>query len=44
MSLKAELEIWANALKAYDEEDFEQALSLFSVTTTTFLDLSSHSS
>jgi neutrophil factor 2 len=31
MSLKAELETWASALKAYDEEDFEQALSLFSV-------------
>lgn len=29
MSLKAELEIWANALKAYDEEDFEKALELF---------------
>lgn len=29
MSLKAELEIWAAALKAYDEEDFETALSKF---------------
>jgi hypothetical protein len=31
MSLKAELETWASALKAYDEEDFEKALDLFSV-------------
>lgn len=31
MSLKAELEIWANALKAYDGEDLEKALELFSV-------------
>jgi len=31
MSLKAELETWAAALKAYDEEDFNQALELFSV-------------
>ncbi|KAH8115417.1 hypothetical protein DFH11DRAFT_1543505 [Phellopilus nigrolimitatus] len=30
MSLKAELETWATALKAYDEEDFEKALDLFS--------------
>lgn len=30
MSLKAELETWAAALKAYDEEDFEKALELFS--------------
>ncbi|EJD07981.1 uncharacterized protein FOMMEDRAFT_101396 [Fomitiporia mediterranea MF3/22] len=30
MSLKAELETWASALKAYDEEDFEKALDLFS--------------
>jgi len=30
MSLKAELENWAAALKAYDEEDFEQSLELFS--------------
>jgi tetratricopeptide (TPR) repeat protein len=29
MSLKAELETWAAALKAYDEEDFEKALDLF---------------
>ncbi|TCD60071.1 hypothetical protein EIP91_010777 [Steccherinum ochraceum] len=29
MSLKAELEIWAAALKAYDEEDFETALQKF---------------
>jgi hypothetical protein len=31
MSLKAELETWAAALKAYDEEDFEQSLELFLV-------------
>jgi hypothetical protein len=31
MSLKAELETWASALKAYDEEDLEKALDLFSV-------------
>lgn len=31
MSLKAELETWAAALKAYDEEQFEQALDLFQV-------------
>lgn len=30
MSLKAELETWAAALKAYDEQDFEKALELFS--------------
>ena len=30
MSLKAELETWAAALKAYDEEDFEKSLQLFS--------------
>lgn len=30
MSLKAELETWAAALKAYDEEDFEKALEFFS--------------
>ncbi|KAI0301582.1 hypothetical protein B0F90DRAFT_1810094 [Multifurca ochricompacta] len=30
MSLKAELEAWAAALKAYDEEDFEGSLELFS--------------
>lgn len=30
MSLKAELEIWASALKAYDEEDFDKSLDLFS--------------
>jgi tetratricopeptide (TPR) repeat protein len=33
MSLKAELETWAAALKAYDEQDFEKALDLFSVRT-----------
>ena len=31
MSLKAELESWAAALKAYDEEDFEQSLEIFAV-------------
>lgn len=31
MSLKAELQTWAAALKAYDEEDFEKSLDLFSV-------------
>ena len=31
MSLKAELEVWASALKAYDEEDFEKSLETFSV-------------
>lgn len=31
MSLKAELETWAAALKAYDEEDFEKSLDLFQV-------------
>jgi len=31
MSLKAELESWAAALKAYDEEDFELSLEIFSV-------------
>jgi len=30
MSLKAELEIWAGALKAYDEEDFDRSLDMFS--------------
>jgi len=30
MSLKAELEIWAGALKAYDEEDFDKSLDMFS--------------
>ncbi|KIM78245.1 hypothetical protein PILCRDRAFT_824726 [Piloderma croceum F 1598] len=29
MSLKAELETWASALKAYDEENLEKALNLF---------------
>lgn len=29
MSLKAELEAWSGALKAYDEDDFDQALALF---------------
>jgi hypothetical protein len=31
MSLKAELETWAAALKAYDENDYEKSLDLFSV-------------
>lgn len=31
MSLKAELETWAAALKAYDEQDFEKSLDMFSV-------------
>lgn len=31
MSLKAELETWAAALKAYDEEEFEKSLDLFTV-------------
>lgn len=31
LSLKAELETWAAALKAYDEQDFDKALDLFSV-------------
>ncbi|KAI0262591.1 hypothetical protein BC834DRAFT_971957 [Gloeopeniophorella convolvens] len=30
MSLKAELETWAAALQAYDEEDFEKSLDMFS--------------
>ncbi|KAI1787818.1 hypothetical protein LXA43DRAFT_1027631 [Ganoderma leucocontextum] len=30
MSLKAELETWAAALTAYDQEDFEKSLELFS--------------
>ena len=31
MSLKAELETWASALKAYDDEDLDKALNLFGV-------------
>jgi hypothetical protein len=31
MSLKAELDIWASALQAYDEQDFQKSLALFSV-------------
>jgi neutrophil factor 2 len=31
MSLKAELETWASALKAYDDEDFDKSLEQFSV-------------
>lgn len=34
MSLKAELNTWASALEAYDAEDFEKALELFSVSYT----------
>ena len=34
LSLKAELEIWAAALKAYDEQDFLKSLELFSVRST----------
>ena len=30
MSLKAELETWAAALKAYDDGDFDKSLELFS--------------
>lgn len=37
MSLKAELETWAAALKAYDEEDFEKSLGLFSVRSAIYL-------
>ena len=33
LSLKAELETWVAALQAYDEEDFEKSLELFSVRT-----------
>ena len=33
MSLKAELEIWASALAAYDAEKFDEAIELFSVST-----------
>ncbi|KAG8862594.1 hypothetical protein FRB96_001152 [Tulasnella sp. 330] len=29
MSLKAELEVWGAALKAYDEEDYEKSIKLF---------------
>jgi hypothetical protein len=43
MSLKAELEAWAAALKAYDEEDFQQSLDIFSVRSRSFLpSFSSH--
>jgi len=31
MSLKAELEVWASALAAYDAERFDESLELFSV-------------
>ena len=31
MSLKAELELWASALAAYDKEQFDESLELFSV-------------
>jgi hypothetical protein len=33
MSLKAELETWASALQAYEENDYEKAIDLFSVRT-----------
>jgi hypothetical protein len=33
-ALQAELETWAAALKAYDEEDFEKSLDMFSVRVT----------
>jgi hypothetical protein len=36
-SLKAELETWAAALKAYDDEDFEKSLDLFSVSMLSYL-------
>ena len=36
MSLKAELETWAAALKAYDEEDFDKSLGFFFVRCTDF--------
>jgi hypothetical protein len=31
MSLKLELETWATALKAYDEENYLESLDVFSV-------------
>ena len=37
MSLKAELEVWASALEAYDAERFDDAIELFSVSTRAFL-------
>jgi len=36
LSLKAELEIWAAALKAYDEQDFLKSLGLFSVSSAVY--------
>ena len=39
MSLKAELETWAAALKAYDEGDFDKSLTLFFVRHTDMLSL-----
>jgi len=42
-SLKAELENWAAALNAYDEQDFDKALDLFSVSSLSDLILTTHS-
>ena len=36
MSLKAELEVWASALTAYDAEKFDESLELFSVSSLSF--------
>lgn len=38
MSLKAELETWAAALAAYDAENFEESLELFTVCNAIFLE------
>ena len=43
MSLKAELDIWASALQAYDEQDFQRSLALFSVREPLSPNISSHS-
>ena len=37
MSLKAELELWATALVAYDADDFEKSLEVFSVSSVDFI-------
>ena len=37
MSLKAELEVWASALAAYDAEKFDESLELFSVSSGTHI-------
>ena len=42
MSLKAELEVWASALAAYDAEKFDESLELFSVSSGTHIILSLH--